>query len=438
MPPISHLPTELLCSIASLLDTRNFTSFRLSSRLVHGGTIPLFAARYFKRRHVFLERHSLESLVDIARHPVLGPAVHTLDVSIARVIESPDAWGPNLQYSYEEEEEEEPRAEGPGSPPASPTQSEEDSRAMRDAATPPPDKVERVLADRDAYIRYRDDQRYVAECGLDTAYLTLALATMPNCKTLVLSAHDRPWGARTLARRTGLWPTTDIHTTARGNFARHTQQVVLSAAFASGIKLEKLDILFMPPDPGSRPSVFVPELAAQHIRSRLINLNTLCLTLSRAHNSYSYNAPGSFTQFLELFPRVECLELCMNSCNDSNLFTTIADSPLHMTALRDLELHGLNCTAPALAKFLCRHQGTLKDVRLKRVHVLQRRGWGLIFHTIRRNLSAVEDLLVEKCRNAGELVRFRNPGGMEDSIRIRCDWDSLTSTIDRMELGRAD
>lgn len=89
MPSISHLPTEMLCSIASLLEAQDFFSFRQTSRVIQNSTISQFATQYFKRRYILLQRHSLEALINIARHPVFGPTVHTLDISIAHITGAP-------------------------------------------------------------------------------------------------------------------------------------------------------------------------------------------------------------------------------------------------------------------------------------------------------------------------------------------------------------
>ena len=138
MPSISHLPVEMLCSIASLLDVQDFTSFRQTSRVMHNSTMPQFATQYFKRRYIFLQRHSLEALINIARHPVFGPTVHTIDVSIAHITRAPDVWGPDLRYYPEEgddaQTDEEPSPEDQGSLPSSPRS--EDSR-VTDSATSP-------------------------------------------------------------------------------------------------------------------------------------------------------------------------------------------------------------------------------------------------------------------------------------------------------------
>ena len=211
---------------------------------------------------------------------------------------------------------------------------------------------------------------------------------------------------------------------------------MLAAAVASRISLEELDILFTPPDSDGSPHQFVSELAAQQIQACLVDLKTLRLIICSEYSILSDGTTGSLVRFLELFLTVELLELRMGGRNKPALFTAIAGS-IHMTALRDLELHGVNCTAHALAQILCRHRSTLKDVLFNGTYVREDRGWQLIFYILRDKLS-VENLLAVQCLSAGQRVRFYNPGGEERGIQIQCDWDSLTSAISRIVLEKAE
>ncbi|KAH7231670.1 uncharacterized protein BKA55DRAFT_524014 [Fusarium redolens] len=401
MPTISHLPIEMLCSIANLLDDEAFFRFRQTSQLINNSTASQFATRYFERRCVFLQRHSLEALIDIARHPTFGPTVQSLDISIAHITKDPDLWERDMQYRPEEGNEK-----------------------------------EKAVVNTIAYSRYQDDQRYIMECGMATAYLTLALTAMPNCRTIILSGQDRPWGARLQAKQTGLWPTTNTDTIESGEFARHALQVVLAAVVASRVSLEELDILFNLQDFRAGSHEFVSDLAAQQIRSCFLDLDTLRLNVCSEYFTLSDSGAGSLVRFIELFPTATLLDLRMGGRNKLSLVTAIAGS-LQMTALRELELHWVNCTADALVKILCRHQGTLKDVLFNGVHIHETQGWPLIFCVLRDKLS-VESLLVANCLSAKQWVRFRKPGGEERGIQIRCDWDSLTSAIDRIVLEKVE
>ena len=109
---------------------------------------------------------------------------------------------------------------------------------------------------------------------------------------------------------------------------------------------------------------------------------------------------GSVVRFTELFPTVELLELDMNGCNKPALFNMIAGS-LHMPALRDLNLHWVNCTATALARILWRHRSTLKDVAFHHVHIREDKGWHLIFYIypsreVKRRILASCAMLMRK------------------------------------------
>lgn len=76
------LPTEITALIACQLSANDFFHFRQICRSANSRTLSLFAKQYFPRRYVMLERRSLENLVRISRHRVLGPSVYTLDICI--------------------------------------------------------------------------------------------------------------------------------------------------------------------------------------------------------------------------------------------------------------------------------------------------------------------------------------------------------------------
>lgn len=100
-----------------------------------------------------MQRHSLEALINIVRHPVSGPTVHTLDISVAHITGAADVWGSHWRYYPEEghdaQTDEEPSSEDLGSLPSSPRS--EDSRVTDGASSP-----ERALINTDAYNRYRN------------------------------------------------------------------------------------------------------------------------------------------------------------------------------------------------------------------------------------------------------------------------------------------
>ncbi|KAF1816118.1 hypothetical protein P152DRAFT_111164 [Eremomyces bilateralis CBS 781.70] len=84
------LPSELLIIVvdwAGLLDESVDTLFatRLSCRSLRDASWPLFINRYFQKRSHFLGEDSLQCLVDISQHPILGPCVSSLDISLRRI-----------------------------------------------------------------------------------------------------------------------------------------------------------------------------------------------------------------------------------------------------------------------------------------------------------------------------------------------------------------
>jgi hypothetical protein len=206
---------------------------------------------------------------------------------------------------------------------------------------------------------------------------------------------------------------------------------VLAASVASRISLEELNIQLYDPDSDIRAIEFIPELAAQQMHSCLADLKALRLRFCSKDWVFSDSTADSLVQLLELCPAVALLELRLGMRNKPSLFTAIAG--VHMTALRDLELRWVNCTSDALAKILCRHQSTLKNVIFHDVHIREDRGWKLIFRVLRDKLR-VNNLVFDRCSSGRRRVMFRNPTGKErlEKIQIQGDWDSLTSAMNRI------
>jgi hypothetical protein len=80
MGGLLQLPNEALAIILDGLDAQGFSALRLTSKHANSATLVAFTRQYFKTRYVMLSRLSLENLVEIARHPVFGPAVRTLEI----------------------------------------------------------------------------------------------------------------------------------------------------------------------------------------------------------------------------------------------------------------------------------------------------------------------------------------------------------------------
>lgn len=85
VPPPSGLlscPSEVLATIFrnSNLNSKDIKSLRLTCKELHPTATREYAERYFTEPFFFLSRYSLGSLVDICRHPLIGPHVRVIGI----------------------------------------------------------------------------------------------------------------------------------------------------------------------------------------------------------------------------------------------------------------------------------------------------------------------------------------------------------------------
>ena len=146
--------------------------FRLVSREINYKSFSYFLDCYFHSRHHMLDWYSLENLLQISSHPVFGPSLRILEICVDHLTDEPPYFKPcRLDRSKQ---------------------------------------YEVATVNEGEYKRYLDDQTYLGESGLDTAYLTQAFVNLSNCRTIVVSDVHRPWGAASQERRTGVFPTSEI------------------------------------------------------------------------------------------------------------------------------------------------------------------------------------------------------------------------------------
>lgn len=84
-PPSSaldQLPRELLDGIASFLPTRDFNNLRLSCKRVENLLFPYWANCFFRVKQFMISDFSLNTLLDISRHPVLSKHLTHLAIGL--------------------------------------------------------------------------------------------------------------------------------------------------------------------------------------------------------------------------------------------------------------------------------------------------------------------------------------------------------------------
>jgi len=82
-----ELPTELVENIAYNLPLLEIRNLRLTCRSIRDQIAHPFKDRFFRRRHITLTTPSLESLIEVARHPQFGPALNHLFINATPIYE---------------------------------------------------------------------------------------------------------------------------------------------------------------------------------------------------------------------------------------------------------------------------------------------------------------------------------------------------------------
>lgn len=70
------LPNEVLKMISNAVDRKELMALRSTCRLLNDNSVGRFSKEWFSAIGVFMDRSSLQRIVDIARHPLFGPCNH--------------------------------------------------------------------------------------------------------------------------------------------------------------------------------------------------------------------------------------------------------------------------------------------------------------------------------------------------------------------------
>ncbi|KAI4721286.1 hypothetical protein E4T48_02443 [Aureobasidium sp. EXF-10727] len=78
MTNLLSLPTELLCQIAHYVPTQDLADMRLVCKSLYNAANRPFGITYFTNRHHVLSAKSINALLGMVTHPVLGPYVNSI------------------------------------------------------------------------------------------------------------------------------------------------------------------------------------------------------------------------------------------------------------------------------------------------------------------------------------------------------------------------
>lgn len=405
MSPLLRLPSELIDLVGENLAREDLLRFRQACKDIREKTLACFLQRFFEARPVMWERRSLSNLVKIAQHPILGPAVQTLNLSADHLVEIEDA----LYMERDEIEKREMRerliAQATG----------HDSN--RGDHTP---EIDLSPQHREMYRQRREDQQALLQSGLDTAYLTSAMMSLRNCRSIALDDQTRPTIASTLAREVGIEPCRMIHNIYAVDesveFVRHIVQGIFAALAAADLPIQELsiDLGFLNDYGGyiSPDMLALPRALVIEARPSLLDLSTVILVVNPARwDDRSTDRPdrtweSCLVDFIELFPALSDLELSFYARDEYRRFSCLS-LLLSIPTLRRVHLDCVDCTEDDLARFFLRHKSTLREIHLSCVDIVSGGGsWYSLACTVQDELQ-VDGFILWDCLFRGNDLRPR-------------------------------
>ncbi|KAI6080308.1 hypothetical protein F4821DRAFT_64475 [Hypoxylon rubiginosum] len=369
-----------------------------------------------------LERRSLENLISISRHPVLAPAVRTLQVCIDHLVDPELLSGPEGNRDGVDEVLDEMLQSG-----GHDTQDMDIGRS-----DVPYVDIEAPCVNIEAYAALYEEQKHMFESDRDKEYLTLAMTGLANCKKIILGDRPRPWGAAYILKQTGYYPSRSMETWRYHSvdFVKRALHVSLLSAMDSGLPLRELSIDFgtlrddcdrITPD-----MLALPEFDALRMRSPFTSLVHLKLLVNTEY--YRGNWETNLVHFILLFVSLSHLEISFEYHDEHVLFPRLCEI-LCVPTLEVLDLDSVDCTESELAKLLLAHKNTLKQVSLSYIGFIAGGGdWVSLIHTIRDTLS-LEYFKLGQCTQYSAARKCIFPDEGFRFVQHAEDWQRLIDLI---------
>ena len=239
------------------------------------------------------------------------------------------------------------------------------------------------------YLQCLLDIRVLERTGLDLAFLTRAIAALPNCRTITFNDNIQSWAVERLARKIG--------ENFRGAAIQHFQpvqrafEILMTAVTASSMPIEKLSICVGCDYAESSNTPQMLALPAYHLACLKPSFNTLRqldLTLNPLNVPWGPNGNGIHLQwqgkcktFFKSLPALTHLNLAFHPLTLDVGFKIVSDG-LHIPNLKVLTLAGFSSTASEMMQLLYRHKNTLKRLSLVEV-CLDKHEWQSLLTMIR-------------------------------------------------------
>jgi hypothetical protein len=302
-----------------------------------------------------LDKGSLQTLVTISQHEVLGPAVRTLGVCT-------EHFSSTLSEVYD------------------------------------------LKSDCDGLSRALEEQSRLLDNGQDLAYLTEAMTGLINCRTVALTDTHIPWGGARLQKEANRKLVRGVHydSDADQRFMSHLLTVMFAAVAQSRLPIENVDLrLGRPEETSSGFPLSLELLDIDRDTIPLATVSTLRLGLCSPHGVIDAATTGVRVEdFFKLFPRVTCCTVDFEDIfGDHRVFSDVARY-LYLEQVRILELTRSEGHVPELCALIWRHQSTLEHLALRRMGLYGAGAWAEVLSTI-RDLPNLRSFNMEDCLFAG-------------------------------------
>ncbi|RBA12808.1 hypothetical protein FPRO05_14084 [Fusarium proliferatum] len=215
-----------------------------------------------------------------------------------------------------------------------------------------------------AYFEQWRDLRNLMTCVYALKCLTKTMSKLTRCKKIIFDDNDRPWGLDRMEEKIGIVPQRSLTFDSASSVAsvRYILDVVLSAAVASKLKIETLDIRIgcllkntSPVSPDMLPSLPAPVTSLRHLHLVL-------------DSDLPWAWGKNLVRFIQSLPELTHLMLKFEKRDASHRFSGTSSS-IYIPKLNNLTLSSVDCTSDELANFLDRHRATLREIRLSSINL---------------------------------------------------------------------
>ena len=419
---LPHMPNEIWLLIIKELEfyASSLYNLRLASRALNELVLPTLVEQRFRTCCVMLWQDSLEDLDEISRHPVFGPAMRHLKISIFHLLHDHHADHGDTDIAVKGEEmDDSDEGQAVLERDMRHLILEQDHAGTEQEGEPDGTEEDGV---RTPHCLALEDQQFMMESGLNAAYLAQAMSRL-KLETISIERPYTQFAVATLKRKRGLEGFTDGMTKPDSiRFMEQAIRAVVSAIVAS--KVSFWDLIIGDWMRQISPDMLVlPRPLVRCIQNNPIHLAGLGLFLAPRNMTRPYDEWASnLIDFITLFPSLDRLELDLVTVRGGEClqFPEFCEG-LRLQWLRELVITGLRCDTPdALASLIVGHKDTLRRISLVCTHIYAGvEGWRALLTTIRDEFPTEPIVALVNCRSERDHIYcYRDEGEATTYLNI--------------------